>query len=79
MHAMKHIRQNFFSFKTLIPWVDLGVGTKAKIKLFRNMVILHINFKGTNNTADVSKYSVLVHMLDPLVDVKTFFFLKVVM
>ena len=37
------------------------------------MAILHINFKGTEQTADGSKYSVLVHMLDPLGDVKTFF------
>ena len=32
-------------------WVDLGVGDKAKIKLFRNMVILHIELKPTTNTA----------------------------
>ena len=25
------------------PWVDLGGGAVAKIKLFRNMVMLHIN------------------------------------
>ena len=27
------------------PWVDLGGGAQAKIKLFQNMVMLHIKLK----------------------------------
>ena len=28
------------------PWVDLGGGVKGNIKLFQNMVMLHIKLKG---------------------------------
>ena len=40
---MKHIRRDF-SLKAWVrvPWVDLGGGAEAKIKLFKNMVMLHI-------------------------------------
>ena len=43
---MKHIKQDF-SFKALVRacWVDLGGGAEVKIKLFRNMVMLHIKLK----------------------------------
>ena len=34
------------SFLRAWTWVDLGVGTEAKIKLFHNMVMLHIKLKG---------------------------------
>ena len=45
---MKHIKWDL-SLKVWVgsPGVDLGVGTEAMIKLFRNMVMLHIKFKGT--------------------------------
>ena len=45
---MKHIKRNF-SLKALVQacLVDLGVGAEAKIKLFQNMVMLHIKFKLT--------------------------------
>ena len=37
---MKHIKRDF-SLKALVraPWVDLGGGAEAKIKLFQNMVM----------------------------------------
>ena len=40
---MKHIKRDF-SLKAwvLAPGVDLGDGAEAKIKLFQNMVMLHI-------------------------------------
>ena len=43
---MKHIKQDF-SLKAWAqpPGVDLGGGAKAKIELFRNMVMLHIKLK----------------------------------
>ena len=43
---MKHIKRDF-SLKALVgaPWVDLGGGAEAKIKLFQNMVMLHIKLK----------------------------------
>ena len=52
MHAgraaidMKHIKWDF-SLKAWFraPWVDLGGGAEAKIKLFQNMVMLHIKLK----------------------------------
>ena len=49
---MKHIKQDF-SLKAWVqsPGVDLGGGTKAKIKLFRNMVMLHIKLKPTAQSA----------------------------
>ena len=45
---MKHIKQDF-SLKARVRahWVDLGGGTEAKIKLFQNMVVLHIKLKLT--------------------------------
>ena len=33
------------------PWVDLGGGVKAKIKLFQNIVLLYIKFKGITGAA----------------------------
>ena len=43
---MKYIKQDF-SLKAWVqsPGVDLESGAKAKIKLFRNMVMLHIKLK----------------------------------
>ena len=43
---MKHIKQDC-SLKALVQvcWVDLGGGAEAKIKLFQNMVMLHIKLK----------------------------------
>ena len=40
---MKHTKQDF-SLKAWVQvcWVDLGGGAEAKIKLFQNMVMLHI-------------------------------------
>ena len=40
---MKHIKQDF-SLKAWVgaSGVDLGVGAEAEIKLFQNMVMLHI-------------------------------------
>ena len=45
---MKHIKRDF-SLKVLIRAfkVDLGGGAEAKIKLFQNMVMLHIKLKLT--------------------------------
>ena len=45
---MKHIKWDF-SLKAWVRvrWVDLGGGTEAKIKLFQNMVMLHIKLKLT--------------------------------
>ena len=49
---MKQIKQDF-SRKAWVqsPGVDLGVGAKAKIELFRNIVMLHIRLKLTTNEA----------------------------
>ena len=43
---MKHIKRDF-SLKALVQarLVDLGGGAEAKIKLFQNMVMLHIKLK----------------------------------
>ena len=43
---MKHIKQDF-SLKAWVraPGVDFGGGAEAKIKLFQNMVMLHIKLK----------------------------------
>ena len=48
---MKHIRWDF-SLNGLgrIGCVDLGCVAEAKIKLFQNMVMLHIKLKGTTHT-----------------------------
>ena len=35
------------------PWVDLGGGVKGKIKLFQNMVMLHIKLKGNHRRSMV--------------------------
>ena len=45
---MKHIKRDF-SLKALVraSLVDLGGGAEAKIKLFQNMVMLHIKLKLT--------------------------------
>ena len=58
MHAgraaidMKHIKRDF-SLKAWarVRWVDLGGGAEAKIKLFQNMVMLHIKLKLTTLAA----------------------------
>ena len=49
---MKHIKQDF-SLKAYVQslGVDLGGGAKAKIKLFRNMFMLHIKLKPTMHDA----------------------------
>ena len=49
---MKHIKQDF-SLKALVRacWVDLGGGAEVKIKLFQNMVMLHIKLKLTTLAA----------------------------
>ena len=49
---MKIIKR-VFSLKALVRalWVDLGGGAKAKIKLFQNMVMLHIKLKLTTLAA----------------------------
>ena len=43
---MKHIKRDF-SLKAWFqaPSVDLGGGAEAKIKIFQNMVMLHIKLK----------------------------------
>ena len=43
---MKHIKPDL-SLKALVGacWGDLGGGAKVKIKLFQNMVMLHIKLK----------------------------------
>ena len=45
---MKYIKPDF-SLKAWVRvcWVDLGGGAEAKIKLFQNMVMLHIKLKLT--------------------------------
>ena len=45
---MKHIKQDF-SLKACVRagWVDLGGGAESDIKLFQNMVMLHIKLKLT--------------------------------
>ena len=49
---MKHIKHDF-SLKALVrsPGVDLGGRAEAKIKLLRNMVMLHIKLKLTTHAA----------------------------
>ena len=49
---MKHIKQDF-SLKAWVraPGVDFGGGVEAKIKLFQNMVMLHIKLKLTTFSA----------------------------
>ena len=49
---MKHIKRDF-SLKVCVRvrWVDLGGGAEAKIKLFQNMVMLHIKLKLTTLAA----------------------------
>ena len=52
MIDMEHIKRDF----SLKAWVrvrlvDLGAGGEAKIKLFQNMVMLHIKLKLTTLTA----------------------------
>ena len=60
---MKHIKQDF-SLKAWVPApeVDLGGGAEAKIKLFQNMVMLHIKLKLTTFAC---KYFAHRHTLDP--------------
>ena len=49
---MKHIKHDF-SLKAWVqsPGVDLGDGAKATIKLFRNIVMLHIKLKPKTHAA----------------------------
>ena len=49
---MKHIKRDF-SLKAWVqaPGVDFGDGAEAKIKLFQNMVMLHIKLKLTTFAA----------------------------
>ena len=49
---MKHIKRDF-SLKAwvLVRWVDLGGRAETKIKLFQNMVMLHIKLKLTTLAA----------------------------
>ena len=49
---MKHIKRDF-SLKAWVRacWVDLGAGAEVKIKLFQNMVMLHIKLKLTTLAA----------------------------
>ena len=49
---MKNIKRDF-SLKALVRacWVDLRGGAEAKIKLFQNMVMLHIKLKLTTLAA----------------------------
>ena len=49
---MKHIKRDFSSKAWVRAcWVDLGGGAEAKIKLFQNMVMLHIKLKLTTLAA----------------------------
>ena len=63
---MKHIKQDF-SLKAWVQvcWVDLGGGAEAKIKLFQNMLMLHIKLKLATLAANGSKYFAHRHTLDP--------------
>ena len=49
---MKHIQRDF-SLNAWVRacWVDLGGGAEVKIKLFQNMVMLHIKLKLTTLAA----------------------------
>ena len=49
---MKHTKQDF-RFKAWVksPVMDLGGGAKAKMKPFRNMVMLYIKLKRTTHAA----------------------------
>ena len=57
---MKHMKRDF-SLKAWVRacWVDLGGGAEVKIKLFQNMVMLHIKLKlttldaGSNMVANI--------------------------
>ena len=43
---MKHLKRDFnLKAWVRVRWVDLGGGAEAKIKLFQNMVLLHIKLK----------------------------------
>ena len=49
---MKHIKRDFsLKARVRVCWVDLGGGAEAKIKLFQNMVMLHIKLKLTTLAA----------------------------
>ena len=49
---MKHIKRDF-SLKAWVRacWLDLGGGAEVKIKLFQNMVMMHIKLKLTTLAA----------------------------
>ena len=51
---MKHIKRDF-SLKAWVRafWVDLGGGAEVKIKIFQNMVMLHIKLKLTTLAANI--------------------------
>ena len=61
---MKHIKRDF-SLKALARacWVDLGGGAEVRIKLFQNMVMLHIKLKLTSWQQHGSKYFAHRHTL----------------
>ena len=50
--GMKHIKRDF-SLKAWVRacWVDLGGGGRGQIKLFQNMVMLHVQLKLTTIAA----------------------------
>ena len=48
---MKHIKQEFSEGLGCSPGVDLGGGVEAKIKLFQNIVMLHIRLELTTHAA----------------------------
>ena len=49
---MKHIKLDFrLKAWVRVRWVDLGGGAEAKIKIFQNMVMLHIKLKLTTLAA----------------------------
>ena len=60
--------------------MDLGGGAEVKIKLFQNMVMLHIKLKLMHLQQHGSKYFAHRHILDPGEGqkVKLYLFLKVV-
>ena len=49
---LKHISKQTFDGRPVSgPWTDLGGGVKGKIKLFQNIVMLHIKLKGITDAA----------------------------
>ena len=49
---IKDIKRDFsLKVRVRAPWVDVGGGAQAKIKLFQNIVMLHIKLKLTTLAA----------------------------